>query len=572
MGKLSPLLKKIQAFFTKENTPILSILLVAAFMRFYKVADYITFLGDEGRDVLVAKHILEGQFTLLGPTASVGGFFLGPIYYYLIAPFLWLFNYDPVGPAYMVSLFGVVTVFLIYKICQEWFDTKTALIASSLYAISPIVLRYSRSSWNPNLMPFFTLLTLYTLYHGVRKNSILLLFVVGILLGICLQLHYIEVFLGVIVAVYILVIKLYQHFVLKLRWKVVIQGVVAYYAIIFIGFVIGWLPLLAFEVRHRYCPATFTSFEIFERLFRNELQHCFPNINLLWGFIFSQEGTGAGHNYLTTVSDIFYRLFSRLITFYPFGDFVYRYNPFILGVWFVFTLLIALNAILHLVFQLVRNRFQTTAFSRYILLFLWLIVGVGLFGFYKKEIHDYYFEFMFPLPFILVGLVLTNGRKLFERLFKNTPIKHISTKFQIISLTIFITLAVLNLLGVPFQFTPNRQLEQTRNIAKFIYDQAGGKPFNFALISSGNSDHAYIYFFEVWGNNPVTIEDKEKDPMRKTVTDQLFIVCESLPCFPLQDYQWKIAFFGKNKEIVGEWDVRPYKVYKLKQINGDKEI
>jgi len=43
-----------------------------------------TFLGDEGRDVLIVYNILHGKLTLLGPTASVGGFFLGPIYYYLV--------------------------------------------------------------------------------------------------------------------------------------------------------------------------------------------------------------------------------------------------------------------------------------------------------------------------------------------------------------------------------------------------------------------------------------------------------------------------------------------------------
>jgi len=37
--------------------------------------DYIIFLGDQGRDVLIVKNIIvDKKFTLLGPTASVGGF------------------------------------------------------------------------------------------------------------------------------------------------------------------------------------------------------------------------------------------------------------------------------------------------------------------------------------------------------------------------------------------------------------------------------------------------------------------------------------------------------------------
>src|SRR6266550_6434571 len=91
---------------------LILILLLAAFMRLYRISDYMTFLGDEGRDVLVAKGILEGHFTLLGPRSSAGDFFMGPIYYYFITPFLWLWHLDPVGPAVMVAVFGAATVFL----------------------------------------------------------------------------------------------------------------------------------------------------------------------------------------------------------------------------------------------------------------------------------------------------------------------------------------------------------------------------------------------------------------------------------------------------------------------------
>ena len=103
-----------QHFSIFEGLTLLSILIGASFLRLYRISDYMTFLGDEGRDAIVAREILQGHFTLLGPRASAGDFFLGPIYYYMIAPFLFLTNYDPVGPAIMVALFGVGTVFLVY--------------------------------------------------------------------------------------------------------------------------------------------------------------------------------------------------------------------------------------------------------------------------------------------------------------------------------------------------------------------------------------------------------------------------------------------------------------------------
>src|SRR5512143_3373344 len=74
------------------------ILLVAAICRLYKIDQYMTFLGDEGRDVIIVRRLLvEGHPPLIGPGTSVGQMYLGPIYYYMMAPALWLANFYPVG-------------------------------------------------------------------------------------------------------------------------------------------------------------------------------------------------------------------------------------------------------------------------------------------------------------------------------------------------------------------------------------------------------------------------------------------------------------------------------------------
>jgi len=116
------ILKKITLPKGAELVWISTIIALASFLRLYKISDYMTFLGDEGRDMLVAKAILDGNLTLLGPRASAGDFFLGPIYYYMITPFLWLSRLDPVGPAIMVALFGIATVYLVYYVGKTFFS------------------------------------------------------------------------------------------------------------------------------------------------------------------------------------------------------------------------------------------------------------------------------------------------------------------------------------------------------------------------------------------------------------------------------------------------------------------
>jgi len=100
-------------------------------------------------------------------------------------------------------------------------------------------------------------------------------------------------------------------------------------------------------------------------------------------------------------------------------------------------------------------------------------------------------------------------------------------------------------------------------------EKSEGKPFNFALITNQNSDHAYRYFLEIWGAKPVTIENPQVDPERKTVTDQLLVVCEVADCQPLGHPLWEIAGFGRA-EIVDDW-LAPggIKVVKLKHYHGN---
>ncbi|MFI5265438.1 MAG: ArnT family glycosyltransferase [Candidatus Levyibacteriota bacterium] len=517
--------KKFQKFlFTKENIPIILVLLLASFMRLYKISEYLTFLGDEGRDVLVAIHILHGNFTLLGPTASVGGFFLGPIYYYMMAPFLFLFNYNPIGPAVMVALFGVATVWLVYKATKEFFGYYPAIVASLLYAISPLVIVYSRSSWNPNTVPFFSLLMLYLLYKGVLKKSVKVLLVSGILFGILLQLHYLSTFLGVIAAAYLLVGVFYQ---VKNPVKSLLV-LCKYYLGFVLGMLIGWSPFLAFEVRHG-----------------------FPNIQSILKFVFASGDTGGNTRYFAIIQDVFIRVFGRLLFAFPQVLDMHLYPANILQFWGLAVWLIGISAILFCAVKLfLAIKKKDESFLQYVLLLTWLFGGMLLFGFYKKPIYDYYFGILFPLPFILFGglvsFLMSRGRIIFA-----------------VTVLVVLGIVTLNFYFRPFKDPGNNQLKQVRDISEFVLLKTDGKPYNFAVISSGgNSDYAYRYFFEVNDKPPVTIQFPGADPERKTITSQLLIVCESNPCKPLGYPLWEVAGFGQA-EIAGEWPVSVLKVYKL---------
>lgn len=507
---------------------VVGIIILAGFLRLYRIADYMTFLGDEGRDALIVYNILHGKLTLLGPTASVGGFFLGPIYYYFMAPFLWLFRYDPVGPAIMVALIGIITVFLVYKVGASVFGEKAGIIASFLYALSPVVIAYSRSSWNPNLMPFFSLITLYLLYKSIEKKKYVLFFIVGVLLGISLQLHYIIVFLGATVFFYTFCMDYMQNQkdFFQLLFQFIKQMIV-----IFCGFLLGWSPFLLFEIRHG-----------------------FQNITSIYNFIFHSGDTGGNSNLILTSWNVLYRLFGRLVTAYPPPEQVSIQAHTHMAVWYYATVGLLLASIAIFLYQYIVVKKDMGKSLQYNLLLFWGVIGIFLFGFYKKPIYDYYFEFMFPLPFLLVGNLLG---LLFEKKGKLFEVRVIA------AVIIVSALSYINIQGMPFRSTPNRQKEQVKQIAEFVLSKTSNRPFNFALLTLGNSDHGYRYFFRIHGKEPTVIENTVLDPSRKTVTDQLLVICEDPNCQPLGASLWEVAGFGRA-EIVEKWNVSVVQVYKLK--------
>src|SRR3990167_9342925 len=149
LSYLSKLINKIRLWIKdnpREAFLIFIILLIGASFRLYRIGEYMIFLGDEGRDAIVVRRLLVNfDPILIGPGTSIGNMYLGPLYYYMIAPALLLANFSPVGPSVFVAILGVGTIFLVWYMTREFFSKSAAIVAASLYAVSPTTIIYSRS-------------------------------------------------------------------------------------------------------------------------------------------------------------------------------------------------------------------------------------------------------------------------------------------------------------------------------------------------------------------------------------------------------------------------------------------
>src|ERR1035437_7871157 len=92
----------------------LPLILLFAFLlrtRMFLYGDFY-FLVDQARDLLLTKGIVvDHTLTLIGARTGLGGLFHGPIWFYIIAPFFFLFGGDPFFT--LVPLFLIVSLSLV---------------------------------------------------------------------------------------------------------------------------------------------------------------------------------------------------------------------------------------------------------------------------------------------------------------------------------------------------------------------------------------------------------------------------------------------------------------------------
>lgn len=221
--------KFMSSFLNLRTTLIVvGILIISSITHLYRINELHTFHNDEGRDAMIASAMINsGSPTLLGPQTSVGNMYLGPIYYYFMVPGLLLFGGDPVGPAIMIALTGILTSLGLYFYGKKMFSEQVGVVAALIMSLSPIFIHYTKSSWNPNLVPFVSLLMLF----AYNKKQYLF---IGMLGGILFQLHYVAMLFFAT-----LCLSLLYH-TRSLKGLAAIIG----------GFLTSSLPFWVFEFRH----------------------------------------------------------------------------------------------------------------------------------------------------------------------------------------------------------------------------------------------------------------------------------------------------------------------------------
>lgn len=212
---------------------------LGALLRLYRMRELGTFRGDQAIELTATAGILKGKLTLIGIKTSISEVRNGAVMYYVMAPYLYFFHFDPIAGGVVQSVLSLSAVVVGYYIGKRYISLKTGFFTGFVLATSALLVRFSRQTLLAFYPLFFCSLSLLFIGFISKKFSRKACLFLGILSGYMLQVH----FSTVSVIWCVLLTPLF--FLRKKYWK-------SFYAYIFLGFTIGFLPMIAFDLRHDF--------------------------------------------------------------------------------------------------------------------------------------------------------------------------------------------------------------------------------------------------------------------------------------------------------------------------------
>lgn len=241
---------------------------------------------DHGRDYLLTYDIVVNHNARLIGTplgagsAGIQGIFHGPGYYYFLTiPFI-LFGGDPYGGVVLMFVFGVAALALSFILGKKMYGMIGGLIVVVLHAISPPLIAQSRSIWNSHpTTPFIILSFLFTYLMCVAtKRKLLYAFLASFFAGF---IYNFELAIAVPMSVGLV---FYSFFIFKKSFK-------NYLALVF-GFVVAYLPMALFDIRHNFMMVSGIFQYIFHRSHsKSDLSYVQNIVDHFWAFLFNLSNT-----------------------------------------------------------------------------------------------------------------------------------------------------------------------------------------------------------------------------------------------------------------------------------------
>ena len=431
------------------NISLMLIVITAFILRIYNIFNGMSFIGDFAWFYLSARDfVLNGKVPLVGITSSHTWLHQGPLWTYVLSLFLPLFKFSPFTGAYITIVIGTISTYLIYKVTKELFSKKAGLIASLLYATSPLVIFSDRVPYHTSPIPFLVILYFYFLSKWVKGDiRSFPLVILAIIVLYNFELATFSLFFPFLLLVIYGACKKRDWVINLLNKK--------YLTFSFLAFVIPMFPILIYDLNNGFKQTlVFFGWTIYKP------------ISSIFNFNFSLS-SGNVLNFLSTN-------LSKLI---------FSSSVFIAGTVFLLSLIFLFKQI----YFYKKNKIEN---SKFLLLFLNLTVFLAII--INKTPSDAYLPMTFPLVIISISIFFD-----YFSSYKNT-------KFIFYSILIFV---IFSNAYISINNDRENQFKKLQETTTQILDKADGKSYNLIGKGPGSQFESFTmnYQYLLWlnGNEPL---------------------------------------------------------------------
>lgn len=224
--------------FLKKNWPIVSILALSTFLRFWNLPGLLHWTFDEDVYAFHLKQIIvDHHVPLIGVSAAPLGMELGPLFYWIMSVPFWVGRLNPISLGILASSLGVLTTVFVYKLVKISFGDRVGIFSALIYASSFLIVMLDKHFWSvtPQIfIAFFVIFSLVKIIEGHNKWMLSL----AAILGFAIQSDLLSL------VYFPLTLISFWYFKVSLKNRDVAYAILIFLALQF--------PLLLFELRHDF--------------------------------------------------------------------------------------------------------------------------------------------------------------------------------------------------------------------------------------------------------------------------------------------------------------------------------
>lgn len=185
-------MKFIKNHLLLNTLSLVLVIFVAIFFRTNQLEGKMTFEWDQARDFTAVETMLKtGKPMLLGPIVrgDSGGFYLGPLYYYLITPLYYFSGGNPLSLSVVPIGMDVLVICILYFFLRSKTSWSVAFITGMIWAGSPLLIRDSYTPWNVSLISVWMILFIINLLKLSETSRFRYKFILVFLSSLTTNLH-----------------------------------------------------------------------------------------------------------------------------------------------------------------------------------------------------------------------------------------------------------------------------------------------------------------------------------------------------------------------------------------------